>query len=198
MGKKAEYRSAIRSRKLIREAFLKLLNEKDLQKITVTDIVTLADINRATFYAHYPDVRGVVEEIENEIIDKMLTLLREFDFSNFFYNPTPLLLQISRYLEEDVGFYRTLIMSNGADQFMEKLKKIFANYMNADKDIPKNVRNSAMFSLRVCYFAGGITNMYNQWFRGKLNCSLNDISVEVGNIIRLSSVDFLPKEITHP
>ena len=30
---------------------------KDLSKITVTDIVNRADINRATFYAHYPDVR---------------------------------------------------------------------------------------------------------------------------------------------
>ena len=35
--------------------------ERNLQKITVTDIVTRADINRATFYAHYPDVRGVTE-----------------------------------------------------------------------------------------------------------------------------------------
>ena len=192
MGNKAEYRSAIRSRKLIREAFLKLLSEKNLQKITVTDIVTLADINRATFYAHYPDVRGVVEEIENEIIDKMMTVLGEFDFSNYFHNPTPLLLQISRYLEEDVEFYRTLIRSNGADQFMEKLKKIFVDYMNADRDIPQSVRDSAMFPLRVCYFAGGIANMYNQWFRGELNCSLNDISVEVGKILNLSSVDMFP------
>ena len=192
MGNKAEYRSAIRSRRLIREAFLKLLNEKDLRKITVTDIVALADINRATFYAHYPDVRGVIEEIENEIIDKMMTVLQDFDFSNFFHNPTPLLLQISRYLEEDIGFYRTLITANGADQFMDKLKKLFTDYMNADKDIPQNVRDSAMFPLRVCYFAGGITNMYSQWFRGELSCSLNDISVEVGKILQMSSTDMLP------
>ena len=60
-GQKAEYRSAIRSRRLIREAYTQLLKEKNLQKITVTDIVTRAEINRATFYAHYPDVRGVTE-----------------------------------------------------------------------------------------------------------------------------------------
>ena len=85
-----------------------LLKEKDLSKITVTDIVNRADINRATFYAHYPDVRGVTEEIENEIIAKMLEVLKEFEFTNFFRNPTPLLLQLSRYLEEDAEFYRIL------------------------------------------------------------------------------------------
>jgi len=92
-GGRAEYRSAIRSRRMIREAYTVLLKEKDLSKITVTDIVNRADINRATFYAHYPDVRGVTEEIENEIIAKMLEVLKEFEFTNFFRNPTPLLLQ---------------------------------------------------------------------------------------------------------
>ena len=52
-GGRAEYRSAIRSRRMIREAYTVLLKEKDLSKITVTDIVNRADINRATFYAHY-------------------------------------------------------------------------------------------------------------------------------------------------
>ena len=107
-GGGAEYRSAIRSRRMIREAYTVLLKEKDLSKITVTDIVNRADINRATFYAHYPDVRGVTEEIENEIIAKMLEVLKEFEFTNFFRNPTPLLLQLSRYLEEDAEFYRIL------------------------------------------------------------------------------------------
>lgn len=49
MAPKKEYRSAVRSRRLIREAFLQLLQEKELRKITVTDIVNRADINRTTF-----------------------------------------------------------------------------------------------------------------------------------------------------
>lgn len=83
MGQKAEYKSAIRSRRMIRTAYAELLKEKDLSKITVTDIVKRADLNRATFYAHYPDVRGVTEEIENEIIEKMMDILCEFQYTNF-------------------------------------------------------------------------------------------------------------------
>ena len=40
MREKAEYRSSIRSRRLIRQAFVELLQEKELEKITVTDIIT--------------------------------------------------------------------------------------------------------------------------------------------------------------
>ena len=129
MGQKAEYRSAKRSRALIRQAYTDLLKEKDLNKITVTDIVKKADINRGTFYAHYPDVRGVTEEIEDEFIEEMLNILAEFKYENFFQNPTPLLLKISRFLEKDEEFYKVLIKSNNSEIFLEKLKKIFSNHM---------------------------------------------------------------------
>ena len=184
---KAEYRSAIRSRRMIREAYMELLKEKDLSKITVTDIITRADLNRATFYAHYPDVRGVTEEIENEIIEKMLEVLKEFQFTSFFRNPAPLLLKISRYLEEDTDFYRILVRANGSEIFMEKLKKVFSDHMLNDSDIPEYMRQSKMVELRVCYFAGGIVNLYKQWFRGDLNCTLNDIALEVSKLLQLEA-----------
>jgi len=50
---KAEYRSAVRSRRLIHTALADLLLEKPLDKITVTDVVNRAEINRGTFYLHY-------------------------------------------------------------------------------------------------------------------------------------------------
>ncbi len=187
MGQKAEYRSAIRSRRMIREAYTQLLKEKDLSKITVTDIVTRADLNRATFYAHYPDMRGVTEEIENEIIAKMLEVLKEFRYTSFFRNPAPLLLKLSRYLEEDVEFYRTLVRANGSEMFMEKLKAAFTDHMINDSDIPEHMRHFKMVSLRVCYFAGGIVNLYKQWFRGDLDCSLNDIAMEVSKLLQLEA-----------
>ena len=187
MGQKAEYRSAIRSRRMIREAYTQLLKEKDLSKITVTDIIKRADLNRATFYAHYPDVRGVTEEIENEIIAKMLDVLEEFRYTNFFRNPAPLLLKLSRYLEEDADFYRTLVRANGSEIFMEKLKKVFTEHMLNDSDIPDDMRHSKMVSLRVCYFAGGIVNLYKQWFRGDLECTLNDIAMEVSKLLHLEA-----------
>ena len=190
-GGKAEYRSAIRSRRLIRQAYTALLREKDLSKVTVTDIVKRADINRATFYAHYPDVRGVTEEIENEIIAKMLDMLKEFEFKDFFRNPAPLLLELSRSLEGDADFYRILIKANGSEIFMEKLKKCFTDYMLNDSDIPEDMRHSKMVSLRVCYFAGGIVNLYKQWFRGDLDCSLNDIAMEVSKLLQQEAGELL-------
>ena len=94
------------------------------------------------------------------------------------------LLKLSRYLEEDADFYRPLVRVNGSELFMEKLKKVFTDHMLHDSDIPDDMRHSKMVSLRICYFAGGIVNLYRQWFRGDLDCMLNDIAMEVSKLLR--------------
>lgn len=184
---KAEYRSAIRSRKMIRESFLSLLKEKDISKITVTDIVNKAELNRSTFYAHYMDVRAITEEMENEVIDKMIEILKNFEFKNFFNNPTPLLLEVSRFLESNEDTYKILLKVNDAETFLKKLKIEFTKYMMLDTDIPEYLKDSKMVNLRISYFAGGIINMYQDWFNGSLNCSLNDIALEVSKLLSLEA-----------
>lgn len=184
---KAEYRSAKRSRRMIREAFLELVKEKDINKITVTDIVKKADLNRSTFYAHYADVRAILEEIENEVIDKMLEILKKFEFKNFFNNPTPLLLEVSRFIERNQEIYKILLNAPGSEIFLKKLKHVFAQYMLSDTDIPEYLKDSKMVNLRISYFAGGLIHMYSEWFDGNLDCSLNDISLEVSKLLSLEA-----------
>ncbi len=184
---KAEYRNKIRSKNMIKEAFFELLKEKDYNKITVTDIVNKADLNRSTFYAHYLDVRAITEEFENEVIDKMMELLKEFEFKNFFNNPTPLLLEISRFLEKHEAEYRILLKINDAETFLKKLRDIFAEYMKSDSDIPNYLNDTKMVNLRISYFSGGIINMYQDYFNGKLNCTLNDIALEVAKLLSIEA-----------
>lgn len=97
------------------------------------------------------------------------------------------MIKLNCYLEEDLGFYRILVRSNGSEIFMEKLKKVFTHYMLTDSDIPEAVRHSKAVTLRVCYFAGGMVNLYQQWFRGDLDCSLNDITIEIGKLLQLEA-----------
>ena len=44
------------TKKIIKETFINLLEKKDLNKITVSEICKIADINRSTFYRYYLDV----------------------------------------------------------------------------------------------------------------------------------------------
>jgi len=50
-----------RTRELLQQALAKLLENKEFEKISVHDIAAAATVNRATFYAHYPDKFALLE-----------------------------------------------------------------------------------------------------------------------------------------
>ena len=66
-----------RTRKLILQAFMELLPEKGFQALSVQDIAERAGINRATFYAHFPDKyvlldQSIQQAFRQEVEKRML------------------------------------------------------------------------------------------------------------------------------
>lgn len=57
----------------IKEAFIKLLNERPLDKITIKDIVEECGVARNTFYYHYADIPALLENIINGEIERVLS-----------------------------------------------------------------------------------------------------------------------------
>lgn len=60
------------TRRAIKESFLKLLNQRPLNQITVKDIVEDCGINRNSFYYHFSDLPALVEEIMAEQVSSMV------------------------------------------------------------------------------------------------------------------------------
>ena len=59
----------------IRDAFFLILKEKELEKITVSDIIKRAGIVRSTFYNHYENIPALVTAIEDKTIDDIFSLM---------------------------------------------------------------------------------------------------------------------------
>lgn len=57
-----------KTKKAIADAFLRMAGKKPIEKITVTDIVTEAQINKSTFYAHYRDIYDLMDTLSNDAI----------------------------------------------------------------------------------------------------------------------------------
>ena len=61
-----------RTRASIIEAFAQLLEERPINKITVKDIVNRCDINRNTFYYHFPDIPSLLLEMMEEKVNALI------------------------------------------------------------------------------------------------------------------------------
>jgi Transcriptional regulator len=67
------------TKRAIQEAFLAVLNEKSLGKITVKDITDRCGINRNTFYYHYQDIPALLEEICQIQVDELVNKYPELN-----------------------------------------------------------------------------------------------------------------------
>lgn len=60
------------TRKAIKETFMRLLNEKPLKSITVSELARECGINRNTIYYYYPGIPELFEEILKEELDRVI------------------------------------------------------------------------------------------------------------------------------
>lgn len=54
----------------LRGSLLELMREKDVSRITVKELCERADVNRGTFYAHYASPADLLEQIEQELLER--------------------------------------------------------------------------------------------------------------------------------
>ena len=73
MGKHAEH-----TKKLIEDTLIDLMNDKNLEKIKVTDITSKLDLHRSTFYEYFADIYEVVDEIEKEYLKVIKDVVEKY------------------------------------------------------------------------------------------------------------------------
>ena len=102
---------------VLKQSFLKLLKEKPVNRITVKEVCALAQLNRATFYAHYSDCFALMESIENELIDafeKSLRYVNSFDV-------TALIEAIYDMVDRNQAACRVLILGNTSSTVLMRM-----------------------------------------------------------------------------
>lgn len=171
---KAEYRSAIRSRKLIQGALADLLQEKPLDKITVTDVVRRAEINRGTFYAHYTDIPDVIHHVIEDIFSHLQQEVFEVP-CQLSEIPHTLLQHIQKILESDFDFCQKVMTSSASTMMEEQLVKLVLDYL-FQHEAKFGFGDSERYALTIRFCAGGLTNLYRDWFSGKIPLSLEELT----------------------
>ncbi len=190
---KAEYRSSIRSKNLIKKALAKLIHEKDISKITVSDIIREADISRGTFYAHYADIGAVVNQIESEELKNLIDFVDKFGFENITTNISDFLTLICEYLNRDVEYYRMLTQSNMLNNFIWRLINVYYERLLNEVVSTVNNADSDEINLYLIYITSGAKSVVLSWLNGELKCTPKQVGERVGKLITLNQQYLLNK-----
>lgn len=106
---------------VLKESFIDLLEKKDMSQITVKEICEIADINRATFYAHYTDVYDLQKKIENELFENLNVYLSQLYNKGKTVNEAELTEKIFGYIKENAKLCRLLLSEKGDISFQKKV-----------------------------------------------------------------------------
>lgn len=110
----------------LREAFWHLYTTKPLDKISIKEITDNAGYNRGTFYLYYKDVYDLFNQIEDELLGMIRTLVDEKlmqDEQLDFQRHMGFILELTRTYEPYVS---VLLGDRGDPAFARKLKAIIA------------------------------------------------------------------------
>lgn len=185
---KAEYRSSIRSKNLIKKAVAKLIHEKEISKITVSDVIREADISRGTFYAHYPDIHSVIEQIETEEVKKLVTLVNmSKDADSEVKSTKDFLKIICTHIYNDFDYYRMLMQSCFLNNYLCRIIDIYyedtlTKLMSIDKS-----NDESKVKIYLTFVSSAVKETIVAWIDGKIECSPEEIASRTAKLIELTN-----------
>lgn len=171
MTQHKEYSCIRKTKKALADSLSHLAQEKPLNKITVKDVCAGAQLSRNAFYTHYPDINGLIEDIESQMLVRVQTILDEFVDGEFPHNMLVSLQRLLTMLSENKEQTLMLIDNSNSTTFLPKLKNILGSFFfGYFRDF-----NTAGFEKTYDYFyvfiAEGMIGMLRRWLENPENMS---------------------------
>lgn len=169
------------TRQVIKDSFIKLLEKKDITKVTVMELCKEADINRATFYRYYVDIFDLLEKMEEEFVVEFQSTYKDFDYThNELYDYVLALLQAC---EKHKKLVKILFqMKNGIAFLNEVLQDAYIRCKEKwEHDIPDLSEEIEEYT--TAYLFNGTLGIVNYWIQNDFD---KDIS-EIANMVKILS-----------
>lgn len=118
----------LRTRQLLKDAFVDLLQEMDIEKISVNRIAERATINRVTFYLHYRDIPDMLEKMADDMIED---IQHAVDRSKVIPSSDEevdslSLVSLLEHIAENAKFYKVILGSRRTPIFTDRLLKLLS------------------------------------------------------------------------
>lgn len=143
------------SQEKIEKVFIELIQTKNINEITVTDICKKTNLNRSTFYASYLDIYDLAAKIRKKLeleVEKLYQIEKDTNYnSNNF-------LKLFKHIKENQLFYKTYFKLDTDNSFLP----IKPNY-KYDFKLATSLYNNKYIDYHIAFFNAGINAIIKKW-----------------------------------
>ena len=171
----ADNRRVRMTKKLIKDAYLELLEKRPSERISVTDICKTADVNRSTFYMYYYDTIRLRQDIENDVLAQIpvltdgsapVTTDRQF---------VALLERFFRYILDNRRMFRILFLQSDSRAFNRRLmEKVFEKYRTQS-----SIKDPLLAEYEYVFIVSGVIGLLGAWIEEDFPISVEKFSETV-------------------
>ena len=155
------------------DAFWVIAKKRGLINVTVSEITKYADLNRGTFYVYFSDMKDLLAQVENKIIEdlhsKVWSVLEDKNFADF--------QAMSAKVIEVFGKYDNklflLLGKDGDPQFLTLVRKEAATIFNA---LMNQKEENPYQDYIIAYMTSAFTGLLQFWHETGKEISLAELS----------------------
>ncbi len=161
------------SKELILKAFIRILEKKKFEDITISDIAKEAGVVRMTFYRHFDKKEDIIIFIFEQHVDKALNIMEKKGF-----NSTKDLLNFRFQTIKESPYIELILNHNELNKLFQTLgKKNIHQFKALIPDLNDIYKASFM--------NGGINAMTKLWIQNGMKESPEEMSTKVMKILNL-------------
>ena len=155
---------AQRSRKWMQEALMDLLQEKDFEKISITDITERAGLSRPTFYLHYKTKEDIIAEyfyeIFRETFDEYVKLWKQ---KKYYQPAVNAYIKIFEGILEQQQLFKIIIQTNQQHLIYKNSKRYSLEYLKNMVKVYNLQHPAEVIEMLARSLAGSSTALIVEW-----------------------------------
>ncbi len=142
------------SQNKIEKTFIELLQTKEIEQISVSDICSRCQLNRSTFYANYLDVYDLADKIRDKLEQDVADLFTPSESSIYSYGDW---VKLFYHIKENPLFYKTYFKLGYDQNHIALISDREANYPEL---------NQKHIEYRMEFFRAGFNAIVKKWLAG--------------------------------
>ena len=171
-----------RTKQILRQALMDLMNEKTYETITVAEIAERAMVNRTTFYRHYEDksdlfTRGM-DEMLDEIWNTLWSIPEEIEHDGI-EKPRQNTLAMLNHIKHNFDFYKLMFGPRGSGDFFLRMRDSAVDaFRHRVAHVTRHNGTVPRIPLVVLahMWAGGLLGLLAWWVREDCRVPVEDVA----------------------
>lgn len=166
-----------------------MMENHDIQDISVKELTELVDINRGTFYLHYDDIYDMLHKVEDEMFREFNEIMEQEPLGTPTLSSDGLLLEFFRFLDRHRDLARVMIGPHGDLTFVNRLKD---QIKKRTLRFLESAQSDANYEYLCSFIITGCVGVVETWLKEATPQSPEEMAEILGNML-VRQLTFAPE-----